>query len=190
VVLSFCLRRLSGGGSQTTATEPFRRHGQSPKHWDPEQASSPQAGPPSPRQTSRAAPEEPRLQMLDHLTISIIRHRRTYRNFHHQISGFTIPKTLRSQSTAPRAVSLALTLEGRVFDLIRDVMLDAGMLRRCIDRGKSGESYEGHIAREMSQVAEASKAAADKRRRLMEQYALEQCPQMRTSLSTALSTRS
>ena len=27
--------------------------------------------------------------MLDHLTISIIRHRRTYRNFHHQISGFT-----------------------------------------------------------------------------------------------------
>jgi hypothetical protein len=27
--------------------------------------------------------------MLDHLTISIIRHRRTYRNFHHQISGLT-----------------------------------------------------------------------------------------------------
>jgi hypothetical protein len=27
--------------------------------------------------------------MLDHLTISITRHRRTYTNFHHQISGFT-----------------------------------------------------------------------------------------------------
>ena len=67
-------------------------------------------------------------------------------------------------------------LEGRVFDLIRGVMLDAGMLRRCIDRGKSGEAYEGHIAREMSQVAQASKAAADKRRRMMEQYALEQMP--------------
>src|SRR6476661_7569716 len=32
-------------------------NGQSPKHWRPEQVSSPQAGP-SPRQTSRAEPEE------------------------------------------------------------------------------------------------------------------------------------
>ena len=35
------------------------------------------------------SPKRPCLQMLDHLTISITRHRRTYRNFHHQISGFT-----------------------------------------------------------------------------------------------------
>lgn len=35
------------------------------------------------------SPKRPCLQMLDHLTISIIRHRRTYRNRHHQISGFT-----------------------------------------------------------------------------------------------------
>jgi hypothetical protein len=35
------------------------------------------------------SPKRPCLQMLDHLTISIIRHRPTYRNFHHQISGFT-----------------------------------------------------------------------------------------------------
>ena len=46
-----------GVANQTTAREPFRRAGQSPKHWLPEQASPPQAGP-SPRRTSRAEPEE------------------------------------------------------------------------------------------------------------------------------------
>ena len=34
------------------------------------------------------SPKWPCLQVLDHLTISIIRHRRTYRNLHHQISDF------------------------------------------------------------------------------------------------------
>src|SRR6476620_10224056 len=58
--------------NQTTATEPFRHHGQSPKHWRPEQASSPQAGP-SPRQTSRAEPEE-----------AVPPDARSPDNFHHQ----------------------------------------------------------------------------------------------------------
>jgi len=34
------------------------------------------------------SPKRPCLQVLDHLTISIITHRRTYRNFHHNISDF------------------------------------------------------------------------------------------------------
>src|SRR5215813_12619444 len=71
------------------------------------------------RRPAAPSPKRPRLQMLDHLTISIIRHRRTYRNFHHQISGFTIPKTLRSQSTAPCAVSLALTYYASSEALVR-----------------------------------------------------------------------
>jgi transposase len=40
--------------------------------------------------------------------VAVVFRAKRARNFHHQISGFTIPKTLRSQSTAPCAVSLAL----------------------------------------------------------------------------------
>jgi hypothetical protein len=71
--------------------------------------------------------------MLDHLTISIIRHRRIYRNFHHQISGFTNAGD--SQISINRAMcglldAYASTAEARTCFLIASMSLVAFSKRR------------------------------------------------------------
>jgi hypothetical protein len=63
-------------------------------------------------------------------------------------------------------------LEGKVFELIREIMLDPGKLRGCIDTG--GRLDDQSIARELARVAGEIKGLAEERRRLIGRYAAEQ----------------
>ena len=63
-------------------------------------------------------------------------------------------------------------LEGKVFEIIREIMLDPAKLRGCIDTG--GRSDDRSIARELARIAGEIKALDDERRRLIDQYAAEQ----------------
>jgi hypothetical protein len=63
-------------------------------------------------------------------------------------------------------------LEGKVFELIRETMLDPAKLRGCIDTG--GRSDDRHIARELARVAGKIRALDEERRRLINRYAAEE----------------
>jgi hypothetical protein len=63
-------------------------------------------------------------------------------------------------------------LEGKVFEVIREIMLDPGKLRGCIDTG--GRLDDQSIARELARVAGAIRALDEKRRHLINRYAAEQ----------------
>ena len=63
-------------------------------------------------------------------------------------------------------------LEGKVFELIREIMLDPGKLRGCIDTG--GRLDDQSIARELARVAGAIRVLEEERRRLIGRYAAEQ----------------
>jgi hypothetical protein len=63
-------------------------------------------------------------------------------------------------------------LEGKVFELIRAIMLDPGKLRRCIDTG--GRLDDRSIARELARIAGEIRALDEERRRLIRRYASEQ----------------
>jgi hypothetical protein len=65
-------------------------------------------------------------------------------------------------------------LEGKVFELIREIMLDPGKLRGCIDTG--GRLDDQSIARELARVAGEIRALDEERRRLIDRYAAEQMP--------------
>jgi hypothetical protein len=66
-------------------------------------------------------------------------------------------------------------LEGAVFDMIRDAMLDPQKLRECIevianDRGTD----HFRVAQDLARIAASIKAIDDERKRLIEQYASDQ----------------
>ena len=63
-------------------------------------------------------------------------------------------------------------LEGKVFELIREIMLDPAKLRSCIETG--GRLDDRSIARELARVAGAISALDEKRRHLINRYAAEQ----------------
>ena len=63
-------------------------------------------------------------------------------------------------------------LEGKVFEMIRDIMLDPGKLRGCIDTG--GRLDVQSVARELAWVAGEIRALDEERRRLIGRYAAEQ----------------
>src|SRR5205807_232284 len=63
-------------------------------------------------------------------------------------------------------------LEGKVFDLIQETMLDPGKLRGCIE-GAAGLD-DRSIARELARVAGEFGALEDERRRIIGRYATEQ----------------
>jgi hypothetical protein len=63
-------------------------------------------------------------------------------------------------------------LEGKVFELIREIMLDPGKLRGCIDIG--GRLDDQTVARELARVARKISALEEERRRLINRYAAEQ----------------
>jgi hypothetical protein len=63
-------------------------------------------------------------------------------------------------------------LEGKVFELIREIILDPGKLRGCIDTG--GRLDDQSIARELARVAGEIRALDEERRRLIARYAAEQ----------------
>ena len=63
-------------------------------------------------------------------------------------------------------------LEGKVFELIREIMLDPGKLRGCIQTG--GRLDGRSIARELARIAGEIRALDEERRRLIGQYAAEQ----------------
>jgi hypothetical protein len=63
-------------------------------------------------------------------------------------------------------------LEGKVFELIREIMLDPGKLRGCIDA--SGRLDDHSIARELARVAGEIRTLDEERRRIIERYAAEQ----------------
>jgi site-specific DNA recombinase len=63
-------------------------------------------------------------------------------------------------------------LEGKVFELIREIMLDPTKLRSCIDSG--GRTDDRSIAQEMGRVAGETGALDEERRRLINRYAAEQ----------------
>jgi hypothetical protein len=63
-------------------------------------------------------------------------------------------------------------LEAKVFELIREVMLDPGKLRGCIDTG--GRLHDRSIAHELARVADKITALDEERRRLIDRYAAEQ----------------
>jgi site-specific DNA recombinase len=63
-------------------------------------------------------------------------------------------------------------LEGKVSELIREIMLDPAKLRGCIDT--DGKLADQHIARELAHVAAELGELDEKRRRLINQYAAEQ----------------
>lgn len=67
------------------------------------------------------APKGTRIKMIDHLIVSIIRQRRAYRNFHHQLQ---IPKLMNHKSSLLPLHGVALPLTRhtaeRVFDRLRD----------------------------------------------------------------------
>ena len=63
-------------------------------------------------------------------------------------------------------------LEGEVFELIREIMLDPGKLRGCIETG--GRLDDQSIAKELARVAGAIRVLEEERRRLIGLYAAEQ----------------
>jgi site-specific DNA recombinase len=63
-------------------------------------------------------------------------------------------------------------LEGKVFEMIRDIMLDPTKLRGCIDTG--GRLDDQSVARELARIAGEIRALDEERRRLIERYAAEQ----------------
>ncbi len=63
-------------------------------------------------------------------------------------------------------------LEGKVFEMIRETMLDPGKLRSCCKDGKSG-CDDRSIARKLAQVAGAIRILDEKRRQLINGYAEE-----------------
>jgi site-specific DNA recombinase len=63
-------------------------------------------------------------------------------------------------------------LEGKVFELIRAIILDPAKLRGCIDTG--GRLDDQSIARELARVAAELRALDEERRRLIGRYAAEQ----------------
>jgi hypothetical protein len=63
-------------------------------------------------------------------------------------------------------------LEDKVFELIREIMLDPTKLRGCIDTG--GRLDDQSIARELARIAGAIRALDEERRRLIGRYAAEQ----------------
>jgi site-specific DNA recombinase len=63
-------------------------------------------------------------------------------------------------------------LDGKVFELIREIMLDPAKLRGCIDTG--GRLDDRSIARELARVAGEVRALDEERRRLIGRYAAEQ----------------
>jgi hypothetical protein len=62
-------------------------------------------------------------------------------------------------------------LEGKVFKMIREIMLDPGKLRGCIDTG--GRLDDQSIARELARIAGEIGALDEERRRLIGRYAAE-----------------
>ena len=63
-------------------------------------------------------------------------------------------------------------LEGKVFEMIREIMLDPGKLRGSIDTG--GRLDDQRIARELARTAGDIKALEEERRRIIGQYAAEE----------------
>ena len=63
-------------------------------------------------------------------------------------------------------------LEGKVFELIREIMVDRAKLRGCIDTG--GRLDDQGIARELARIAGELRALDEERRRLIGRYAAEQ----------------
>jgi hypothetical protein len=63
-------------------------------------------------------------------------------------------------------------LEGKVFEMIREIMLDPGKLRGCIDTG--GRLDDQSIALELARIAGEIRALEEQRRRLIGRYAAEQ----------------
>ena len=63
-------------------------------------------------------------------------------------------------------------LEGKVFELIREIMLDPGKLRGCIDTG--GRPDDRSIARELARIAGEIRALDEERRRIIGRYAAKQ----------------
>jgi hypothetical protein len=63
-------------------------------------------------------------------------------------------------------------LEGKAFELIREIMLDPAKLRGCIDTG--GRPDDRSIARELARIAGELGALEKERRRLIDRYAAEQ----------------
>ncbi len=63
-------------------------------------------------------------------------------------------------------------LEGKVFEMIRQIMLDPGKLQGCIDIGS--ELDDRSIARELARVAAKFSALEDERRRIIGRYAAGQ----------------
>jgi site-specific DNA recombinase len=63
-------------------------------------------------------------------------------------------------------------LEGKVFELIREIMLDPAKLRGCIETG--GRLDDQSIARELARIAGEIRALDEERRRLINRYAAEQ----------------
>jgi hypothetical protein len=63
-------------------------------------------------------------------------------------------------------------LEGKVFEMVRQVMLDPAKLRGCIDT--DGRLDDQSIARELARIAGEIRAFDEQRRRLINQYAAEQ----------------
>jgi hypothetical protein len=63
-------------------------------------------------------------------------------------------------------------LEGKVFEMIREIMLNPAKLRGCIDTG--GRMDDQHIARELARVAGEIRMLDEGRRLLINRYAAEQ----------------
>ena len=63
-------------------------------------------------------------------------------------------------------------LEGKLFEMVREIMLDPGKLRGCIDTG--GRLDGQRIARELARIAGKISALDEERRRLISRYAAEQ----------------
>jgi site-specific DNA recombinase len=63
-------------------------------------------------------------------------------------------------------------LEGKVFDLIQETMLDPGKLRGCVEGG--GGLDDRSIARELARVAEELGALEEERRHIVNRYAAEE----------------
>jgi hypothetical protein len=62
-------------------------------------------------------------------------------------------------------------LEGKVFEMIREVMLDPARLRRCIDSGEGVD--DERTAWELARIAGQIKVIDDERRRIIDLYAAE-----------------
>jgi hypothetical protein len=65
-------------------------------------------------------------------------------------------------------------LEGKVFELIREIMLDPGKLRGCIETGERLDDRS--IARELARIAREIGELDEERRRLIDRYAAEGMP--------------